>query len=108
MGIRGDLVLIQTAVNRRWLTDELKERVIETLSNALESGDTRAKLRAAQIIVAMESQNQKDEHKELANLHERISAIANRFGVSMSSGGDIEATEVATIGSHAADTTVAD
>lgn len=99
MGIKGDLVLIQRAVANRWLTDELKPKVIKTLTSALTSGDPRAELRAAQIIVSMEAQNQKDEHKELKELHERILSIANQFGIDIPDVATIEATEVTTIGS---------
>jgi hypothetical protein len=102
VGIKGDLVLIQRAVANRWLTDELKPKVIETLTNALSSGDHRAELRAAQIIVSMESQNQKDEHKELKELHERILSIANQFGIDIPDVTTLEATEVTAIGSVSA------
>jgi HAMP domain-containing protein len=102
VGIKGDLVLIQRAVANRWLTEELKPKVIETLTSALSSGDPRAELRAAQIIISMEAQNQKDERKELKELYERILSIANQFGIDIPDVATIEATEVAAIGSVSA------
>jgi len=103
MGIKGDLVLIQRAVANRWLTDDLKPMVIRALETALDSGDTRAELRAAQIVATIESQNQKDELSELKELHERIVGIANRFGIVIPDAGDIESTAVPAIGSNQGD-----
>lgn len=99
MGIKGDLVLIQRAVANRWLTDDLKPMVIRALESALESGDVRAELRAAQIVASIEAQNQKDELSELKELHERIIGIANRFGIVLPDAGDIESSAIPAIGS---------
>ena len=97
MGIKGDLVLIEGAVVNRWLTEAHKPKVIETLIKALTSGDSRAELRAAEIIVKMEAQTQKDQHKEMKELHERILSVANQFGIDLSAVEAIDVTEVSAI-----------
>lgn len=84
MGVRGDLLLMERAVRNRWLTEDLKPKVLECLVEILETGGPRERLRASQTIVAMEGQNQKDEHKEQDNFPERVYAIAARLGIDTS------------------------
>jgi phosphosulfolactate synthase (CoM biosynthesis protein A) len=104
MGIRGDLQLLERAVKQRWLTEPLKPQVIETLKSALTCGDVRAELRAAQILVAMESQNQNDEHKavdvRVTTRHDRLDAIAADLGIDR---GTIEAVTRSAIGGDCGD-----
>ena len=82
MGIKGDLVLIQQAINKRWVTDGLKEDAMQTILDGLQSSDMRIRIRASEIVLAMESQNQKDEHHraiiELAAIRHRLSVILNQ------------------------------
>lgn len=83
MGIRSDLQLIEQAVKKRWVFDKtLAERAVE---DGLQSSDDRVKARALAIAVAMEKQNQADEHKaqDIDNQHrrDRLIALAARLGV---------------------------
>lgn len=82
---RSDLILIGQAVKQRWLTGPLKSRAIATLRDGMDSDDERIRMRAAQILVAMESQNQQDEHK-LVDVHlharnARLASIAAELGI---------------------------
>ena len=83
MGIRSDLQMIERAVNRRWNFDRsLAEAAVQ---DGLRSPDDRVKVRALGIAVAMEKQNQADEHKvlDIGNQHnrDRLIALAGRLGV---------------------------
>ena len=91
MGVRGDLVLLETAVRRRW--DVNCEQASKTINEHLSDPDPRVALRAAGIAALMESQNQKDEHKDLDDFSNRLLELANRLGVDVSSIGIGEAPE---------------
>ena len=83
MGTRSDLQLIERAVKRRWVFDKsLAERAIE---EGLNSPDDRVRVRCLSIAVAMEKQNQDDEHKVLdvdsQHRRDRLIALAARLGV---------------------------
>lgn len=82
MGVRGDLVLLETAVRRRWDID--CKSAAETINKCLTDADPRVALRAAGIAALMESQNQKDEHKDLDEFSNRVLELANRLGVDVS------------------------
>jgi hypothetical protein len=82
MGERGELVLMERAIKQRWLTDDLKPVAMRRIAEILEtSQDARAISRAAALVVAMEAQNQKDEHVKLDDIKQRIIAIAARCGI---------------------------
>jgi len=83
VGIRADLQMIERAVKRRWNFDRsLAEKAIE---EGLKSRDPRVQVRALGIAVAMEKQNQADEHKvlDIGNQHnrDRLATLAERLGV---------------------------
>jgi hypothetical protein len=83
VGVRSDLQIIERAVKRRWNFDrELAERAV---ADGLTSPDDRVKMRALSIAVAMERQNQADEHKvlDIGNQwdRDRLAAIASELGV---------------------------
>ena len=83
MGIRADLQMIERAVKRRWNFDRsLAEKAIE---EGLKSRDPRVQVRALGIAVAMEKQNQADEHKvlDIGNQHnrDRIADVIARLGI---------------------------
>lgn len=83
MGQRSDLQLIERAVKQRWNFDKtLAERAVE---DGLQSTDDRVRVRALAIAVAMEKQNQVDEHKVIdsdAQLRrDRLIALAARLGI---------------------------
>jgi HD-like signal output (HDOD) protein len=83
VGIRSDLILIERAVRKRWNFDRsLAERAVE---DGLRSDDPRVKMRALAVAVAMEKQNQSDEHKvlDLGNQRkdDQLAAIAAELGL---------------------------
>jgi hypothetical protein len=98
MGVRGDLVLLERAIRHRWVTDDLKALTINSLRSALQSGDARTELRAANIVAILEAQNQKDEHKAVDVAVEsdgnRFLEIAERLGI------DIDAESVSEAGAN--------
>lgn len=61
---RGDLKMLETAIRKRWvMPDEKKSKLPERLCDiALYSGREREQIAAARVIVAMEGQNQIDDH----------------------------------------------
>lgn len=79
MGIRGDLQMLEMAVRRRWNIDT--EAAAKTINEHLGHRDPRVALRAAGIAAMMESQNQKDEHKELDEFSNRVIELARQLGV---------------------------
>lgn len=83
MGQRSDLRLIERAVQRRWTFDKtLAERAVE---DGLQSADDRVRVRALGIAVAMEKQNQSDEHKVIESdaqlRRDRLITLAARLGI---------------------------
>lgn len=80
-----ELRMLETAIMKRWLTEDLKQRAIKTITMGLESTDERIRMRAAQCVIAMEAQNQKDEHraprKAQALDDEQLASIARDVGV---------------------------
>ena len=99
MGVRGDLRLLETAVRRRWNIDT--ESAAKTINDHLNDPDPRVALRAAGIAAVMESQNQKDEHKELDEFSSRVIELATRLGIDVSALGVGQATSQAAIPSNA-------
>lgn len=85
MGIKGDLVLTLQAVNNRWLTGDLKQKAVDAVVRGLSSGDPRAELRAAEIVIAMERQNQIDEQSESRQVLKRILDQLAEYGVDAAS-----------------------
>jgi len=85
MGVRGDLVLTLQAVNNRWLTADLKPKAMDAVRRGLSSGDPRAELRAAEIVIAMERQNQVDEQSESKQLLKRVLDLLAEYGIDAAS-----------------------
>ena len=92
MGVRGDLVYVQQAVNNRWITGDLKPMAVDAVVRGLQSGDPRAELRAAEIVLAMERQNQVDEQSESKQLLKRVLDQLAEYGISAASLGVGETT----------------
>lgn len=94
MGVRGDLRLLHQAITKRWLTDDLKELAVEACRMGLASRDPRAQQSALRNLIAMEQQNQKDEHLEANEFRNRVLELASRLGIAgvtdTASGGAIE------------------
>lgn len=62
--LREDIRIVGMAVKRRWpVPDEVKERLPGILRSIAETSDSeRERIAAARVIVAMEAQNQADDH----------------------------------------------
>ena len=84
MGVRGDVRMVQTAL-RRFPTEILIEKAIEATLRGLESGDPRAEATAVKNVIAMESLNQRDEHKvidvRVVTRNDQLPGIAAELGV---------------------------
>lgn len=102
MGVRGDLRLLETAVRRRWNIDT--EAAAKTINDHLSDADPRVALRAAGIAAVMESQNQKDEHKELDEFSNRVIELAKRLGIDVGAFGVGQTIESGTDASDATTT----
>lgn len=100
MGVRGDLVLTQRAINARWLTDDLKPMAFDAVVRGLQSGDPRAELRAAEIVLSMERQNQVDEQSESKQLLKRVLDQLAEYGIDAASLGVGETTSGGAIEGH--------
>lgn len=88
MGIRGEMQMIERAIKKRWLTtDELKANALEAVQRGLNCGDKRAEQRAIANLLAMEAQNQKDEHKvvdvNVSTRHDKLPGIAADLGIDL-------------------------
>ena len=86
MGVRGDQQMIQRAIRKRWLTtDEVKALAMDAVQRGLTCGDDRAEQRAIANLLAMEAQNQKDEHKvvdvTVQTRHDNLPGIAADLGI---------------------------
>ena len=84
--LRGDLRLVDMAVRKRWpITDEMKTELIERLASITELGTNEESLRAIAILITMEGQNQKDDHRlgEARIDDRRLEAIAKDLGISI-------------------------
>ena len=86
MGARGDLRLLRQAM--RWNTSTLREAMLEKLPDDLRSDDPRIRNAARKVVLEMEAQNQKDEHKvidvRVVTRNDQLPAIAAELGVDFS------------------------
>jgi uncharacterized Ntn-hydrolase superfamily protein len=80
--------MVERAIKNRWLTDDLKGEAIEAIRRGLRSGDDRAEQSAVRSLIAMEAQNQKDEHKvidvRVETRNDELSGIAADLGIDIS------------------------
>lgn len=69
----------------RWKTSELRDAMLENLEEDLRSSDPRIRNAARKIVVSMEAQNQKDQHKvidvRVSTRHDQLSRIAADLGI---------------------------
>ena len=100
MGERGDMRLLGTAIRNRWLTDDHKPAAMEAIEAGLKSADDRVRQSALRNLIAMESQNQKDEHQQANEFISRVIELANRLGIDVGAAGGGEAAEGRAIESH--------
>jgi len=97
MGERGDMRLLGRAINNRWLTDEHKPAAMAAIEAGLKSADDRVRQSALRNLIAMESQNQKDEHQQANEFISRVIELANRLGIDVGVGTGGQAAEVRAI-----------
>lgn len=81
--------MIERAIRKRWLTtDDVKAIAMDAVQRGLTCGDDRAEQRAIGNLLAMEAQNQKDEHKvvdvNVATRHDQLAGIAADLGIEVS------------------------
>ena len=85
MGVRGEMRMIERAIKNRWLTDDLKADALAAIQRGLRCGDDRAEQTAVRNLIAMEAQNQKDEHKvidvRVTTRHDQLAGIAADLGI---------------------------
>ena len=85
MGVRGDMRMIERAINKRWLTEDLKADAIAAIKRGMKCGDDRAEQTAVRSLIAMEAQNQKDEHKvidvRVTTRNDQLAGIAADLGI---------------------------
>jgi hypothetical protein len=82
--LRGDLRLVEIAVRKRWpIGDEMKTELVEKLASVAELGTNEEALRAISILIAMEGQNQRDDHLrgEAQSKLDRLGEIAKDLGL---------------------------
>jgi hypothetical protein len=77
--------MIERAIKKRWLTDDLKTDALAAIKRGLNCGDDRAEQTAVRNLIAMEAQNQKDEHKvidvRVQTRHDELAGIAADLGI---------------------------
>jgi len=82
--LRSDLRLVDLAIRKRWpISDEMKIELIEKLASIAELGTNEEALRAISILIAVEAQNQKDDHRlgEARSDDRRLDEIAKDLGL---------------------------
>lgn len=86
--------MLRTSIARRWDTSELQQLMIAGLPEDLVHDNPKVRKAARDCVIAMESQNQKDEHKFLdAAITQRntdLDELATDLGIEV---GTIEAIE---------------
>ena len=86
--------MIERAIKSRWITDDLKADALAAIKRGLNCGDDRAEQTAVRNLIAMEAQNQKDEHKvidvRVQTRHDELAGIAADLGIEV---GTIEDAE---------------
>jgi hypothetical protein len=77
--------MIERAIKSRWLTEDLKSDAVAAIRRGLNCGDDRAEQTAVRNLIAMEAQNQKDEHKvidvRVVTRNDQYDAIAAELGI---------------------------
>ena len=85
MGVRGEMRMLERAIKNRWLTDDLKADALQAIKRGLNCGDDRAEQTAVRNLIAMEAQNQKDEHKvidvRVQTRNDELAGIADDLGI---------------------------
>jgi len=82
--LRSDLRLVDLAIRKRWpISDEMKTELVEKLVSIAELGTFEESLRAISILIAVEAQNQKDDHLrgEVRAKVDRLDSIAKDLGL---------------------------
>ena len=83
MGVRGKLQLLRQSM--RWDTSALREAMIDKLPDDLRSDDPRVRNAARKVVLEMEAQNQRDEHKvidvRVQTRNDELAGIAADLGI---------------------------
>lgn len=83
MGARGDLRLLRQSM--RWNTSDLRAAMLEKLPDDLRSMDPRIRNAARKVVLEMEAQNQRDEHKvidvRVQTRNDQLPGIAADLGI---------------------------
>jgi len=80
--MHDDLRLLGHAVKKRWeISDKFKATIVERLQAIIQEGDDEIALKAIAQANSLETQNQKDEHKNLDELSSNIIKLANQLGI---------------------------
>ena len=95
-----DLRLLQMSIKKRWdIQEDFRSVIIERLRKLIETGlDDELALKAITQVRLLESQNQKDEHKDLDEFSNRVLELANRLGIETGDVGISDAIEGRTSG----------
>lgn len=90
-----DLRLLDVAIKKRWeIGDDFRSEIVERLrAIVVTSEDDELAIKAIAQVRQLESQNQKDEHKDLDEFSNRILQLADRLGIATGDGGTIDAIE---------------
>ena len=100
--VHDDLRLLHMAIRQRWeISEDFKAVAVSRLKSILETGDDDIAMKAIAEARHMESQNQKDEHKQLDEFAQRVLSIAARLGIDLAALGVSQATEAGASGSDA-------
>ena len=95
-----DLRMLQMSIKKRWdIPEDFRSVIIERLRHLIEMGeDDELALKAIGQVRLLESQNQKDEHKDLDEFSNRVLELANRLGIETGDVGISDAIEGRTSG----------
>jgi hypothetical protein len=64
----SDLRLVEFGIKKRWpISDQMKSHIVDSLNAFLDGDNSRVKIKAIEIIVSLEAQNQRDELKHSAH-----------------------------------------
>ena len=86
-----DIRMIGMAIKKRWdISDDFRTIIVDRLRAVIQfTDDDEIAIKAIAKVRALESQNQKDEHKDLDEFSNRVLELANRLGIATGDGGAI-------------------
>ena len=98
-----DLRMLQMSIKKRWdIQEDFRQEIVERLKALIADGtDDELALKAITQVRLLESQNQKDEHKDLDEFSNRVLQLATRFGIALPAVGTGETDAGGTSGGDA-------